>query len=74
MRARVFELADSQLRITIEGAFGWLTQVWGMVRKQIPKAYTLKKIMAVVSCSYLSFAMFNLLVLISNTSVQCSIY
>ena len=45
-----YNFYHSQMRITIEGAFGWLTQVWGMLRKQMPKEYTLKKIMAVVSC------------------------
>ena len=45
-----YNFYHSQLRITIEGAFGWLTQIWGMLRKQMPRKYTLRKIMAVVSC------------------------
>ena len=45
-----YNFYHSQLRITIEGAFAWLTQVWGMLRKQMPKKYSIKKIMAIVSC------------------------
>ena len=45
-----YNFYHSQLRITIEGAFAWLTQIWGMLRAQMPKNYSIKKIMAVVSC------------------------
>ena len=45
-----YNFYHSQLRITIEGAFAWLTQVWGMLRKQMPKNYSIKKIVAIVSC------------------------
>ena len=40
----------SQLRITVEGSFGLLTQRWGFLRKQAPKQYTVKKTIAAVCC------------------------
>ena len=33
----------SQLRITVEGSFGLLTQRWGFLRKQAPKQYTIRR-------------------------------
>ena len=45
-----FIFYHSCLRIAIEGIFTWLTQVYGMLQKQMPKKYFIKKIMAVVSC------------------------
>ena len=45
-----YNFYHSQLRITIEGAFGLLTQRWGFLRKQAPQQYTTKKTMAAVSC------------------------
>ena len=45
-----YNVYHSQLRITIEGAFGLLAQRWGMLRKQMPKNYSIQKIMSCVSC------------------------
>ncbi len=49
MTKDAYNFFHSQLRITIEGAFGLLTQRWGYLRKQAPKKYTIKKNIAAVS-------------------------
>ncbi|GFH51714.1 hypothetical protein CTEN210_08189 [Chaetoceros tenuissimus] len=45
-----YNFYHSQLRINIECAFGILCQRWGFLRKPAPKKYSIKKIMAFVSC------------------------
>ena len=45
-----YNFFHSQIRIVIEGVFGWLTQRWGMLRKQMPKKFSITKIVSVVSC------------------------
>ena len=45
-----YNFYHSQLRITIECAFGWLTERWGMLRKKMPHEYSIQKIISVVSC------------------------
>ncbi|GFH48493.1 hypothetical protein CTEN210_04969 [Chaetoceros tenuissimus] len=45
-----YNFFHSQLRINIECAFGILCQRWGFLRKPAPKKYTIKKIIAFVSC------------------------
>ena len=47
-----YNFYHSQLRITIKGAFGLLTQRWCMLHKQMPKNYSIQKIMSCVSCVY----------------------
>ena len=48
MQKDAYNFFHSQVRITVEGAFGLLTQRWGFLRKQAPKKYTISKTMAAV--------------------------
>ncbi len=45
-----YNFFHSQLRINIECAFGMLVQRWGVLKKKAPQKYTVKKIIATVSC------------------------
>jgi len=45
-----YNFFHSQLRIRIECAFGLLVQRWGFLRKKAPQQFTMKKVIATVSC------------------------
>ena len=45
-----YNFYHSQLRINIECAFGMLVQRWGFLKKKTPRMYTIKKVIATVSC------------------------
>jgi len=45
-----YNYLHSQLRITVECAFGILVWRWGFLRKQAPQEYSVAKIIATVSC------------------------
>ena len=45
-----YNFFHSQLRITIECAFGILVSRWGLLRKPMPAKFTIKKIVSIVEC------------------------